>query len=236
MALEVIGIDLGGTRIKGVALDHNGAVIRQLYTATKDGADAEWKMAVLETVEKLSEGNQDSGICVGISAPGLPDETNKKIAHMPGRLDGLENFHWSEYLEKDTWVLNDAVSALMAEASLGVAKTKKHVVMLTLGTGVGGAILIHGKLYQGAFHKAGHVGHMVINDGGDPDVTGMPGSLEESIGNCTVEKRSKGKFLSTHDLLNAARAGDTNAKEIWLASVRKLAIGLASITNVLSRK
>ena len=66
--------------------------------------------------------------------------------------------------------------------------------MLTLGTGVGGAILIDGKPYQGAFNKAGHIGHMVIDEGGDRDVTGMPGSLEECIGNCTIEKRSKGKF------------------------------------------
>ena len=106
--------------------------------------------------------------------------------------------------------------------------------MLTLGTGVGGAILIDGKPYQGAFNKAGHIGHMVIDDDGDCDVTGMPGSLEECIGNCTVEKRSKGKFSSTHNLLEAYRAGDSFAKEIWLKSVRQLAIGLASVANVIS--
>ena len=62
----------------------------------------------------------------------------------------------------------------------------------------------------------------------------MPGSLEECIGNCTIEKRSKGKFASTHELLVAYRNGDTFAKEIWLKSVRQLAIGLASVTNILS--
>jgi len=106
--------------------------------------------------------------------------------------------------------------------------------MLTLGTGVGGAILIDGKPYQGAFSKAGHIGHMAINDGGDPDVTGMPGSLEECIGNCTIEKRSRGKFTSTHALLDAFRVGDNFAKEVWLKSVRHLAIGLASVSNILS--
>ena len=106
--------------------------------------------------------------------------------------------------------------------------------MLTLGTGVGGAILIDGKPYQGAFHKAGHIGHMVINHEGECDVTGMPGSLEDCIGNCTIQKRSKGKFASTHALLAAYRNGDTFAKEVWLKSVKQLAIGLASITNILS--
>src|SRR5882672_5092102 len=109
MAIEVIGIDLGGTRIKGVALDADKNVLRQLYTPTKDGADAAWKNAVSDTVEQLLDGDRQSRVCVGISAPGLPNETNKTIAHMPGRLDGLENFEWTEYLKRDTWVLNDAV-------------------------------------------------------------------------------------------------------------------------------
>ena len=106
--------------------------------------------------------------------------------------------------------------------------------MLTLGTGVGGAILIEGKPYQGAMNKAGHMGHMVINDEGDCDVTGMPGSLEECIGNCTIGKRSKGKFTSTQEMLEAYRNGDAFAKEVWIKSVRRLGAGLASIANILS--
>ena len=72
---------------------------------------------------------------------------------MPGRMQGLENFIWQEFLQKPTYVLNDAVAAMMAEANLGAAKNKKNVVMLTLGTGVGGAILIDGKPYQGHLIK-----------------------------------------------------------------------------------
>ncbi|HMD00292.1 MAG TPA: ROK family protein, partial [Ferruginibacter sp.] len=86
----------------------------------------------------------------------------------------------------------------------------------------------------GSFNKAGHIGHMVINDTGDCDVTGMPGSLEESMGNYTVKKRSNGRFASTHELLNACRAGDEFAKKVWLTSVKKLAIGLASASNFVS--
>src|SRR5690606_38783925 len=110
----------------------------------------------------------------------------------------------------------------------------RFVVMLTLGTGVGGAILIDGKPYLGAFNKAGHIGHMVINDQGDADVTGTPGSLEDAIGNATVAKRSQGRFTTTHELLKAYRKGDVFAKEVWLTSVKKLAVGIASITNILS--
>jgi glucokinase len=229
-----IGIDLGGTRIKGVAVDAEGNVLHKLYMPTCDGDGAVWKKAVAETVNELFQKVSNTNSVIGISAPGLPSGDNTAIAFMPGRMQGLENFVWHEYLQKRTYVLNDAVAALITETTWGAAKNKKHVVMLTLGTGVGGAILIDGEPYLGAFNKAGHMGHMVINDESDRDVTGMPGSLEECIGNCTIEKRSRGKFTSTQDMLIAYNNGDSFAKEIWLKSVRQLAIGLASITNILS--
>jgi glucokinase len=232
--MPIIGIDLGGTRIKGVAIDQAGNVLHQSIRPTNDGQDGVWKQAVAETVRDLMVKCGIPNTSIGISAPGLPNEAYNAIAYMPGRMQGLENFNWSNHLGQPTFVLNDAVSALVAEARFGAARSKKHVAMITLGTGVGGAILIDGKPYGGAFNKAGHIGHMAIDCNGSPDVTNMPGSLEECIGNCTIEKRSNGRFKSTHELLAAHHQGDAGATEIWLRSVRHLAIGLASITNVLS--
>jgi glucokinase len=229
-----IGIDLGGTRIKAIAIDTDGNIVHENYQPTNDGDDKVWKNAVHSAVKELQAILKTDKINIGLSAPGLPNENNTYIACMPGRMQGLENFNWSAFLNQPTYVLNDAVAAMMGEAKFGAAKNKKNVVMLTLGTGVGGAILIDGKPYQGAMNKAGHIGHMVINDEGDCDVTGMPGSLEECIGNCTIEKRSKGKFTSTHEMLNAYKAGDNFAKEVWMKSVRQLGAGLASIANILS--
>ena len=234
MATVAIGIDLGGTRIKAVAIDPTGKLLHQHYQPTNDGNDQSWKTAVALSVQEIQKKLGVQEVTIGISAPGLANETNTAIAFMPGRMEGLENFVWSEFLKTDTWVINDAIAALMAEARVGAAKGKQNVAMLTLGTGVGGAILINGTPYQGSFGKAGHIGHMVINDEGDPDVTGMPGSLEDAVGNCTIEKRSGGRFSSTHELIEAFRKGDEKAKEIWLTSVRKLAVGLASVTNLLS--
>jgi glucokinase len=73
-----------------------------------------------------------------------------------------------------------------------------------------------------------------MNHEGDQDITGMPGSLEDAIGNATIKKRSLGRFNDTHELLDAYSSGDHFAQWLWLSSVRKLAIGIASITNVLS--
>ena len=233
MSKIAIGVDLGGTRIKTVVVDGKGGLLYQEYTPTNDGYE-NWKQTIQGSIEQAKNNLGLNNYVVGISAPGIPNVTNSAIEFMPGRLHGLENFNWSDYLNKPTWVLNDAVAALMAEATLGTAREKKNVVMLTLGTGVGGAILIDGKPYQGNFQKAGHIGHIVIDHEDEPDVTGMPGALESAIGNVTIEKRSLGKFKDTHTLLEAYRSGDHFAKWVWLTSVRKLSIGIASVINILS--
>lgn len=230
----VIGIDLGGTRIKAIAINKNGAILHQHYQPTNDGDNTAWKKTVADSVNEIFKKVEGVSKLVGISAPGLPNSDNSAIGFMPGRLQGLENFNWTDFLENETYVLNDAISAMMAEARFGAAKGKKNVIMLTLGTGVGGAILIDGKPYQGTFNKAGHIGHMVIDSDGKPDSTGIPGSLEDAIGNCTIKDRSNGKFQSTHQLLEAYKSGDKFAADVWLTSVKKLASALASLTNILS--
>ena len=234
MEKTAIGIDLGGTRIKAVLINNEGTVLHQLYQPTYDGDDTTWKNAVIAAVDELQNKSKTKPSVIGLSAPGLPNKENTTIAFMPGRLEGLENFVWGECLQCATYVVNDGVAALVAEAKTGAAKNSTNAIMVTLGTGVGGALLINKQPYQGSFNKAGHIGHMVIDSDGDSDVTNMPGSLEECIGNYTIEKRTNGKFTSTHELLNAYRNGDEFAKRIWLTSVKKLAIGLASASNIIS--
>jgi glucokinase len=111
----------------------------------------------------------------------------------------------------------------------------KQVVMITLGTGVGGGILIDGKLYQGLHQMAGHLGHVTVDaDNNHLDVTNMPGSIEDAIGNLNILQRSNGKFKTTFELVAAYKQGDTFATWLWLSSVRKLAVTLASLINILS--
>lgn len=233
MSKIAIGVDLGGTRIKTVAVDGEGGLLYQEYTPTNDGYE-NWKQTIQGSIIQAQEQLGLSSYVVGISAPGIPDQHNSVIEFMPGRLHGLENFDWSGFLDHKTWVINDAVAALMAEATLGAARNRKNAVMLTLGTGVGGAILIDGKPYQGNYQKAGHIGHISLNCDESVDITGMPGSLEDAIGNCTIQKRSMGQYKDTHSLLEAYRKGDHFAKWVWLSSVRKLAVAIASISNMIS--
>ncbi len=230
-----IGIDLGGTNVKGILLNEKGDVLHKHYIPTSDEGDEKWKENVLEMVRCLKEKGQNQAEIVGLSAPGLANVDNSCIAHLPNRLSGLENFVWADYFGTQTLVLNDAHAALMAEAKFGAAKGYKNAILLTLGTGVGGGILINGELYQGLSQMAGHLGHISIDTSDDErSILGIPGSLEYALGNYSIEKRSMGKFKSTHELLKAYSENDSFATWLWLDSVRKLAITMASLINVFS--
>src|SRR5947208_3385148 len=106
-------------------------------------------------------------------------------------------------------------------------------MLLTLGTGVGGAAVVDGHLLKGHIGRAGHLGHICLDPQGKPDVVGTPGSLEDAIGNCTVAARTGGRFSSTLELAKAHEAGDAEAGKVWLLSIHHLACGIASLINVL---
>ncbi|MFT3701784.1 MAG: ROK family protein [Agriterribacter sp.] len=237
-----IGIDLGGTNIKGVLISADGDVIHQVAQATQPGTSRnngngqQWKESVSKMILELKSKSVSPVTAIGLAAPGLPNENNSAIRVMPARLEGLENLIWTDYLDETAvWVLNDAHAALIAEARFGIGRGIKNIVMLTLGTGVGGAVLINGELYQGNYQMAGHLGHMIVNvDNEDAGIVGMPGTLENAIGDATVLKRSFGRIKSTHELVKAYLQGDSFATFVWLNSVRKLALGLCSLCNLLS--
>jgi glucokinase len=170
---------------------------------------------------------------VGISAPGLAAPDGRSIAHMPARMPGLAGLDWTTHLQRrrPVPVLNDAHAALLGEAWTGAAAGVREVVLLTLGTGVGGASLTAGRLQRGATGRAGHWGHISLDPEGPPSITGMPGSLEGAIGNCTVAARTQGRFTDTRALVEAHRAGDPLATRVWRRSVRDLAVAIASIAN-----
>ena len=110
---------------------------------------------------------------------------------------------------------------------------REDVILLTLGTGVGGAILANGQLLRGKIGRAGHLGHVTVDPDGPADICRMPGSLEDAIGDCTIVSRTGGRFKTTKALVDAAAGGDAEARRIWRRSVRLLAIAIASFVNVI---
>lgn len=230
-----IGVDLGCTHIKIVLMDEDGKIHREAHEETNEPNDRHWKGLIKNIVGDFQKDAQGHEVPVGLAAPGLANPENTCISFMPGRLPGLENFNWTDQVGSRVYVLNDAHAALMAEAGFGAANGIQHAIMLTLGTGVGGGILINGELYQGMNQMAGHFGHTTIeSDTHLMDVTNMPGSIESAIGNLTIRERSHQKYDTTWQLVADYEKGDPFATWLWLSSLRKLAISLASFINILS--
>ena len=224
---SAVGIDIGGTRVKSVLIDYAGAVLREDERDSVEGASALTAL-VASILDALGAGEQ---LPLGISCPGLAQRDHRAIACMPGRMAGLERLVFGEVLEREVFVLNDAHAATIGEAVLGAAAGRKTVVMLTLGTGVGGGVILDGRLYTGATGRAGHFGHLTVDAAGSHDICNIPGSIEDAIGNHTVQERSSGRFASTRDLLVAVNAGDEDAAAIWQASIDRLAAATASLIN-----
>jgi glucokinase len=110
----------------------------------------------------------------------------------------------------------------------------RDAIMLTLGTGVGGAILADGNLLRGHIGRAGHLGHICLDFRSSvTSIVGTPGALECQVGNYNIRERTGGRFATTHALIAAARAGDAFARGGWLESVRALACAIASFVNIL---
>jgi glucokinase len=234
-----IGIDLGGTFIKaGLVRLEDGAVLERMTVPTRDG---EWDVAgvpafvsgVRECVAKLEARAGGDGLRVGLSAPGLAEREGRAIRWMPGRMEGIEGLDWSAALGRPVRVLNDAQAALLGEVWTGAGRGCQDVIMLTLGTGVGGAIFAGGRLLTGGRGQAGHLGHISVDADGAPDACGMPGSVELAMGNLTIQQRTGGRFDTTHALVAAAAAGDAEAQGWWQESVRRLAVAVASVIHVL---
>lgn len=232
----LLGIDLGGTRIKCVACAPGGERLEMLEVPTDDLAEAPvsgpppFAVRVARVMREIA-GRHGEAAGVGLAAPGLADRDGRRIVSMPGRLHGIEGLDWSGWLGREVAVLNDAHAALLGEIWRGAARGLRDVVLLTLGTGVGGAIYADGRLLRGAIGRAGHLGHLCLDVDGAPGITRIPGSLEDAVGECCLKERSGGRFVTTRELVDAHLAGDVAATDLWLRSVRKLACGVASIIN-----
>lgn len=225
-----IGFDLGATNIKAIVLAPSGQIARFDQFQTQD-AKGVWLDRIRSHIAAV-EGEQRTAL-IGIAAPGLTSRDGRSIAWMQGRLAGLAGLDWTKQLGRSRIVpvLNDAHAALFGEVSHGAARGARNAVLLTLGTGVGGAILCEGQLLRGHIGRAGHFGHLSLDPDGPPDIVNTPGSIEDAIGDHTVQLRSSGRFDCTDALVRAHLAGDELATHVWLRSVKCLAVAIASIIN-----
>lgn len=228
-----IGLDVGGTNIKCVAFNAQGETLAEETLPTFDDGTTSWLNRARDVAHKILS-QFPANTRIGVAAPGLPARDGYSIATMPARLHGLEDLNWQKWLglAQPVPVFNDGQAALLAETWLGAAKGSTNVLLLTLGTGVGGAAIVDGHLLRGHIGRAGHVGHFCLNPDGPLDIVNTPGSLEDAIGEHTIHIRTNGRFKTTRELVAAYESGSAEAADIWLRSIKALGAALASLINI----
>jgi glucokinase len=176
----VLGIDLGGTKILSLCLDEAlRAAGRDLRPTDADQGPA----AVIERLvaSALAAAGDKPIVCAGVSTPG-PCDLERGIVTTPPNLPGWRNVPLARRLQKrlgvPTWIENDANAAAVAEHRLGAGRGAKHMLLVTVGTGIGGGLILDGRLYRGASGAAGEVGHMQLDPAGRVCGCGRRGCLE----------------------------------------------------------
>jgi glucokinase len=230
---EVIGIDLGGTAIKLGRFRKDGTCLQSLSVATPQPATP---TAVVEVmVEAIAQLNGDRNvIAIGVGTPG-PTDAVGRIAKIAINLEGWRDVPLADILEAKTGfptvIANDANCAGLGEAWLGAGRRFSNLILLTLGTGVGGAIILDGKLFTGHQGAAGELGLITLNPDGPMCNSGNRGSLEQYVSVQAIRRRT-GKEPAELGVM--AKEGDEFALEFWESYGRDLGAGLASLIYVLT--
>ncbi len=240
----LIGIDLGGTNLKIALLDLNYRIISKFFLSTKTFKKKELLIKAIEfCVNRIINDNKlkkGSILGVGLGVPG-PTDAKKGIVHFFPNIPGWKEVGLKRILEREVclpvFLDNDAKVMALAEHKIGSAKGYENALCLTLGTGVGGGIIIGGKLYRGVSNAAGEFGHMPINEKGPSCPCGGIACLESYVGNKKILFEAKQKFsreISLEQLSELAKKQDKRALDIWNKVGERLGIALAGMVNVLN--
>lgn len=162
--MHKIGIDIGGTKIKGVLLDDKNQQIAGFNIETPKNKELFLKV-LKEEIKNLVQYEKVAGI--GVCLPGVVDIKKGILVKAPNIsfLDGWQAVRFFSVFNKNIKIDNDSKCFLIAESKMGIAKKYKDIVAMTVGTGIGGAIMIKGEIYRGDSYGAGEVGHMVVDGG-----------------------------------------------------------------------
>lgn len=255
MKKYIIGVDLGGTKIATVLTDLCGKILGrgELATEARCGQDAviENVFKSVDMVLAKTHVSTDEVIGLGIGSPGPLDAQSGVVLEAPNL--GWENVPIRDILQErynvPVYLENDANAAGLAEQRFGAGRGSDYLLYVTVSTGVGGGIIVHGSAYQGAHGIAGEIGHIAIDPEGPLCNCGSTGCLEAFASGTGLVRRSitaieagaKTKVTDMVDgdlskvtaitLAEAARSGDEFAIDMYKSVGRYLGIGLASIVN-----
>jgi glucokinase len=250
--VRTIGIDLGGTKCHGLMLDSDGTVLAEQRVPTPRGADA-----VVDTLLDLAaalEGEVgDRVAAIGVGVPGLVERTG--VLRFAPNLPGVVDLDLAAALrdgrpDVSFCVENDATCAGWGERAHGAAVGTDTMMLVTLGTGIGGGIIVDGNVFRGAYGFAGEVGHMVVDPNGPACPCGKRGCWERyasgsGLGRLAREAANAGRASRMVELAGgdpenvkgehatgAAAEGDNAAKAVMADFAWWLALGLTNLANI----
>lgn len=236
-----IGIDIGGTDTKIGLVDIHQKLLASVTIPTNAVRPPEKIIREIgETTLSLLEKQgiqMDQCIGAGIGVPGTVDR-KKGIVRYSNNIQ-WENVELAKeigmYLPIPIQVANDADCAALGETVAGAGKECQDVVMLTLGTGVGGGIILDGEIYEGKGIGGSELGHMVIVENGEPCTCGRKGCLEAYVSATALKrevKKAVGKDLSPKEIFDGAVSGDERLTEVVDTYIRRLGIGIVNMVNI----
>ena len=221
------GIDVGGTKFLGVVLDESGTVIVEDRQATPHGGEN----VVRELAEfALKLGPYDT---LGVGVPGLVTRTGvlRAAPNLVGASEVPVGPMLEERLGHPVAVDNDATCAILAEWHHGAGKGYSDIVLVTLGTGIGGGLVMGGKLQRGSNGFAGEIGHMVVQPDGPFCVCGRRGCWERFASGRGLQMLAGGR--KGEEVVAAARMGDRESIAVIDSFAHWVALGLVNLTNLL---
>jgi glucokinase len=245
----VFAVDLGGTHLRVALVDDNGTILKQLKQETPKGDSADCIINALANVAEQWSDEKQRVVATSIMVPGAVDSDKAVVLQAPN-LPSLVNFGLKAALEQrlgwPVFLENDANAAAVGEMWLGAARGCRDVMSVTLGTGVGGGVILDGKLWRGSHGSAGEIGHTTVDPfSGLKCKCGNTGCLElfasaTAIVRMTRENLSffSGTRLTSDELTaeqvyQAGREGDELALAVFKRFGMYLGIGLANIINLI---
>lgn len=249
-----LGIDLGGSQVRAALVDQAGTILRRAAKTTDVAGGPRGVVAQMRALlgEVGGTANRELIAGVGVAAPGPLDSDTGRIIDIP-TLPGWRDFPLREILASDlslpVILENDGIAAANGEWTFGAGRGLRHLVYVTVSTGIGGGVVVDGRLLHGKRGMAGHVGHMIIAPDGPRCACGARGCFEavasgSALGEAgrkaalaSADMRFAGReadAITSRDVVEAARAGDPVAIDLLRREAVWLGIGFTSLIHLYS--
>ena len=253
----IMGIDLGGSKILAAVVDPRGEILSIDESVTP--AAKERDAIIQSVVDSAHRASEQAGVAisdlyaVGVGAAGISNPEAGILFSSPN-LPGLRNVLLGDIMQdrlgNKTFLINDADAAALGEFNFGAARGARNFIYITLSTGIGGGIVIDGKIYSGAIGAAGEVGHMTIDDNGPICNCGNRGCWETLASGTALAKEARKRIVggartsvleyaegdiekvTPEAIHGAAQQGDSLAKELIARTGYYVGVGLANLINI----